>query len=461
MTVLLGAGEARAQFNVQWVGFRTRARGGSMPRPGLGLTDPEEKDYAWGDVDNDGDIDLVVVRKQPGTTAGKKPNVLFMNEDGALVDRTAQYASETDVPGDLGFLTPTNDRDVVLADFNGDGWLDIATGVTISDGFPKPISHPRIYVNKGAVGGASGWGSGSSRRARRSSTSCSPTASPNLAKPQPGPLLLHRGGRRRRRRGHRPPPGRLRRRGPPGSDSTTGSGSTTATASSATPTSTRMNAQHDGLRLRRRRRHRRHERRRHQRRGDARSPGSASIAYNKPPDPVPFDLFHTPHVMATYFVSVGDLNNDDKLDMVMSEDGEDRYLLNQGNDALGRVIWSPRPRLHLPRGRGLRRRRVRQPVPDRRPRQGRLEGRPHLRRGRGHPRLLAAHAHLPQPRRDPGRDVTLREEAQQAGAGSGLEGRGGTHAARPRAPTTWPRSTSTTTATRTSWWAAATAPPST
>src|SRR5688572_13221667 len=153
LTVLLGAVEARAQFGVEWLGFQNESTRRIYAAPGLGLSDPEEKDYAWGDVDNDGDIDLVVVRKEPFTTAGKKPNVLFMNEDGALVDRTAQYASDTDVAGDLGFLTPTNDRDVQLADFNADGYLDIATGVTISDGFPKAVSHPRIYINKGALGG--------------------------------------------------------------------------------------------------------------------------------------------------------------------------------------------------------------------------------------------------------------------------------------------------------------------
>src|SRR6185436_10074597 len=154
MAVVFAAGEARAQLGVTWgAGFDNESTRRMFSDTSLGLNDQEEKDYAWGDVDNDGDLDLVVVRKQPFTSPGRRPNVLFINEDGALVDRTAQYASDTDVPGDLGFLTPTNDRDVQLADFNGDGWLDIATGVTISDGSPKPISHPRIYINKGAMGG--------------------------------------------------------------------------------------------------------------------------------------------------------------------------------------------------------------------------------------------------------------------------------------------------------------------
>lgn len=132
------------------------------PAPNLGSQDNQEKDYAWGDVDNDGDIDLICVRKEPFTSPGRRVNVLFMNEgvaeghavNGVLVDRTSQYAIDSDVPGDLGFNTPTNDRDVLLADFNNDGWLDIVTAVTISDNQPKHIKMPRIYINLGEIAGA-------------------------------------------------------------------------------------------------------------------------------------------------------------------------------------------------------------------------------------------------------------------------------------------------------------------
>ena len=117
--------------------------------PSLGISDVEEKDYAWGDVDLDGDIDLVCVRKQPFTTEGRNINVLFMNEGGNLVDRTAEYATTTDVAGDIGFLTPTNDRDVILHDLDSDGWLDMITVTTLTDNSTKALSHPRIYMNLG------------------------------------------------------------------------------------------------------------------------------------------------------------------------------------------------------------------------------------------------------------------------------------------------------------------------
>ena len=79
--------------------------------------------------------------------------VVRLTTVGVLTDRTAEYASASDVAGDQGFLTPTNDRDVVLADVDGDGWLDIITAPTLTDNAAKHLSHPRVYMNLGEIDG--------------------------------------------------------------------------------------------------------------------------------------------------------------------------------------------------------------------------------------------------------------------------------------------------------------------
>ena len=98
------------------------------------LNDDQEKDITVGDLDNDGDTDLLIVRKIPFSSPGARLNVLLMNEGGVLVDRT-----ESLIPG---FLTPDDSRDVLAFDCNNDGWLDIIVANTFSD-------DPRLYINQG------------------------------------------------------------------------------------------------------------------------------------------------------------------------------------------------------------------------------------------------------------------------------------------------------------------------
>ncbi|HEU4418844.1 MAG TPA: VCBS repeat-containing protein, partial [Planctomycetota bacterium] len=121
-----------APLPAQWVTFQNQTSTRLVAVASLGSADIQEKDYAWGDFDQDGDIDLVVVRKQPFTSPGAFPNVLFMNENGVLTDRTATLASASSVVGSQGFLDATNDRDVVAVDVNGDGWLDLVTATTLT-----------------------------------------------------------------------------------------------------------------------------------------------------------------------------------------------------------------------------------------------------------------------------------------------------------------------------------------
>ncbi len=151
VAILLASAVAAAAAG-DWVQFVNETDMRLISDPAVGIGDTQEKDYAWGDVDKDGDIDLICVRKQPFTTTGKRTNVLFLNENGLLVDRTAEFATASDIPGDQGFLTPTNDRDVVLVDVNNDGWLDIITAVTQTDNQAKHLSHPRVYINLGEDG---------------------------------------------------------------------------------------------------------------------------------------------------------------------------------------------------------------------------------------------------------------------------------------------------------------------
>ena len=148
---LLSATSTVASAQIDWVSFQEDPSRLSVTSS-LGATDNPEKDYAWDDLDNDGWTDLVIVRKEPFTTPGRRRNVLLMNENGILTDRTSQYATASDASGDSGFLTNTNDRDVIIVDVNNDGWKDVVTATTLTQGTSKALSHPRIYMNLGEDG---------------------------------------------------------------------------------------------------------------------------------------------------------------------------------------------------------------------------------------------------------------------------------------------------------------------
>ncbi|HEX5011619.1 MAG TPA: VCBS repeat-containing protein [Planctomycetota bacterium] len=149
-TVLL-CSSASAQFDVKWVTFKdSPTKLGVLP---TAISDTStEVDFATGDLNNDGWQDVVAVRKQQTSTTGKRTNMLLINNHGKLEDKTAQWATAADVAGDLGFLTPVNNRDAKIIDVNNDGWADVVTCTTLSDGDPKVISHPRVYMNLGDDG---------------------------------------------------------------------------------------------------------------------------------------------------------------------------------------------------------------------------------------------------------------------------------------------------------------------
>ena len=107
--ITIGAADTARADSSHWLSFSEQTAVRLVADPSVGSGDPEEKDYAWADVDLDGDIDLVVVRKEPVTTSGGRRNVLLMNIDGVLTDQTAALAAS--------LLDATNDRDVKLVSF--------------------------------------------------------------------------------------------------------------------------------------------------------------------------------------------------------------------------------------------------------------------------------------------------------------------------------------------------------
>ena len=67
-----------------WVNYADETSSRLSVESSLGENDTQEKDYIVGDVDNDGDEDLIVVRKEPFTSAGRDINLLLMNSWKAL-----------------------------------------------------------------------------------------------------------------------------------------------------------------------------------------------------------------------------------------------------------------------------------------------------------------------------------------------------------------------------------------
>ena len=130
-----------------WVNYVNESSSRIVASPSLIGPDNLEKDFGWGDFDQDGDIDIACMRKFPGSIQGGFRDILFMNEGGVLVDRTVEFGSAADVAGSAGMLDACNDRDVKAVDVDNDGWLDLVTATTMSDNVSTLLGQPRVYLS--------------------------------------------------------------------------------------------------------------------------------------------------------------------------------------------------------------------------------------------------------------------------------------------------------------------------
>ena len=135
--VVLLCGTLPAQV---WLEWNDVTASNIVADPAEGANDLEEKDLISADFDQDGDPDLICVRKLPFTTFGNRSNVFYMNVNGVLTEMTAQFAP--------GLLTPDNARDVMTGDFNNDGWVDFIVANAGNDA--SNGQQPRIFMNLGS-----------------------------------------------------------------------------------------------------------------------------------------------------------------------------------------------------------------------------------------------------------------------------------------------------------------------
>jgi len=125
---------AWAPLMAQWVWFAEESDT-RLVLSTVAVGDDEEKDIGIGDFDKDGWVDIVVVRKEPFSVMGARTDVLLMNENGVLTDRTNAFAPE--------FVSiPSDARDVLVFDLNGDTWLDLVFANTFQQ-------QPSLYINLG------------------------------------------------------------------------------------------------------------------------------------------------------------------------------------------------------------------------------------------------------------------------------------------------------------------------
>ncbi|MFY9341422.1 MAG: FG-GAP-like repeat-containing protein [Planctomycetota bacterium] len=313
-------------LRAQWATFQDQTSTRLSVASGLGAADPQEKDYAWADFDQDGDTDMVIARKSPFTSGGHFPNVLLMNEGGVLTDRTATLGSASTVAGSSGMLDATNDRDVVAVDVNGDGWLDLVTCTTLTAGQPQYIRVPRVYINRGnTLGVWQGFLYDDALRINDMQAGASWNGEHRFCSVAAGDIDgdgdqdlyfgdYQQGGSRSLDVNDR----LLLNNGAGYFTDVSAARMTTVMLESSfamkvAMVDMNMDGRVDILK------------------DDAlNAPQAISISYNNPANPGFFNGYQLAYGNAPYHFHIGDLNNDNLPDMIVSDDGQDRYILHQG-----------------------------------------------------------------------------------------------------------------------------------
>ncbi|MGB0716954.1 MAG: FG-GAP-like repeat-containing protein [Phycisphaerae bacterium] len=330
-----------------WIEFTDETSSRLIATPQRGINDQAENDFAYGDVDQDGDVDIVVARKTDVGSACNGSNLcqnqLLMFESlsdghdvhGVFVDRTQEYVTAADDGGN-GFNDITNDRDIILVDVNGDTWLDIVTAPTISDGLSKTISHPRVYINLGESNGEwLGFRYEEARIPQIRTIGANLAVAPRFCSvaagdvDEDGDMDLYFGDYDNAVTAPQMPNGhdvndRLFLNDGNGffTDSLETRMTSQMLLSAFGMASAIVDMNGDGSL-------------------DVvkdtalQTPQRISISYNDPNNPGQFNDFDVVYDLAPYHVTPADLNQDGRLDLVVTDDGDDRYMINTGNGGDG------------------------------------------------------------------------------------------------------------------------------
>ena len=100
-----------------------------------------EKEVEYGDIDNDGDYDVVIAVAQ--SDFGRRKNKIYINNGGVFDE-----VSGTAIMPEFSLTSTT--RNAFLRDFDNDGWLDIITvnDSNVGDDTPQSPGTTKLYINK-------------------------------------------------------------------------------------------------------------------------------------------------------------------------------------------------------------------------------------------------------------------------------------------------------------------------